>query len=114
MTHLAVILRSSSMLDLLTKGGSGPLRVVTSHYRPCPFITDTLEGLSSLCATHRYCNEIARHALEILQLATLAPAGRRHLLEAFPEPSAAGHTNGIPVLLDVAHGVAYSNDPEVT
>ena len=29
-------------------------------------------------------------------------------------PALAGHTNGIPVLLDVAHGVAYSNDPEVT
>ncbi len=73
-----------------------------------------LIGSSHCALTHRYCNEIARHTLEILQLATLAPAGRCHLLEAFPEPSAAGHTNGIPVLLDVAHGVAYSNDPEVT
>ena len=61
----------------------------------------------------RYCNEIARHALEVLQLASLAPACRQRLLETFPEPSAAGHTSGVPVLLDVAHGVAYSNDPEV-
>jgi len=61
----------------------------------------------------RYCNEIARHALEILQLTSLALAGRQRLLEMFLERSAAGHTNGIPVLLDVAHGVAYSNDPEV-
>ncbi len=62
----------------------------------------------------RYCNEIARHALEVLQLLTLAPAARHRLLEAFPEPSAAGHTDGISVLLDVAHGVPYSNDPEVS
>ena len=61
----------------------------------------------------RYCNEIARHALEILQLASLAPTCRQRLLEIFPEPSAAAHTNGIPVLLDVAHGIVYSNDPEV-
>ena len=62
----------------------------------------------------RYCNEIARHALEVLQLVTLAPAARHRLLEPFPEPSAAGHSNGIPVLLEVAHGVPYSNDPEVS
>ena len=77
---------------------------------PCPAC---IQGLNRL-GMRRYCNEIARHALEVLQLLTLAPAARHRLLEAFPEPGAAGHTDGVSVLLDVAHGVPYSNDPEVS
>ena len=80
---------------------------------PTSFIPSAPRLRSDVTQFCRYCNEIARHALEILQLTSLAPACRQRLLEIFPEPSVAGHTNGIPVLLDVAHGVAYSNDPEV-
>ncbi|BDA44801.1 probable DDB1- and CUL4-associated factor 1 [Coccomyxa sp. Obi] len=60
----------------------------------------------------RYCNEIARHALEILQIATLMPECRRSLLTA-TDAQAGGHTDGIAAILEAAHGQAYLNDPEV-
>jgi hypothetical protein len=58
-----------------------------------------------------YCNEIARHALEVLQIATLLPECRCALLSS-PEP-AAGQTAGIAAVLEAAHGQTYLNDGEV-
>ena len=65
-------------------------------------------------ALGRYCSDIARHALEVLQIATLALECRRAFLDA-TEPAAAsiGQTAGIAAVLEAAHGQTYLNDGEV-
>jgi hypothetical protein len=60
----------------------------------------------------RYCNEIARHALEVLQIATLVPECRRALLDGV-ETAAVGQPVGIAMVLEAAHGQTYLNDGEV-
>ncbi len=84
-----------------------------------PEVTDTsgIAGCGSASTAVwwecRYCNEIARHALEILQVATLMPECRRSLLTA-AHAQADGQTDGIAAILEAAHGQAYLNDPEVS